>query len=67
MSTDALLAAALELPEAQRWEFVDRLLEALGPDDVGLSLDDPNLLLELERRFSDLEGAVSWEQLRDEA
>jgi hypothetical protein len=64
-TADALLAAALQLPETQRAMLVSRLLETLSPDSEGLSMDDENLVEELERRASDSSGAISWTELRD--
>lgn len=65
-SADALLAAALQLPESERAMLASRLLETLSPDSEGLSMDDENLVEELERRASDSSGAISWTKLRDE-
>jgi hypothetical protein len=37
------------------------------PDqDVTTCVDDPDLLVELERRFADPEGAIPWSELRAE-
>jgi hypothetical protein len=58
MQQNEILEAALRLPEPERIILITRLLETLPADDLGLSLDRPDLLEELERRFKDLEGAV---------
>jgi hypothetical protein len=66
VNSEAILAAALELPETERLTLVSRLLETMPVEDVGTSLDDERLVEELERRFADSEGAVPWSQLRAE-
>jgi hypothetical protein len=59
MQQNEILEAALRLSEPERIVLVTRLLETLPADELGgLSLDRPDLLEELERRFNDLEGAV---------
>jgi hypothetical protein len=64
--SDAVLDAALRLPDAARMSLACRLLESLPPDDGGLSMDDPELDAELDRRFADGEGTVSWSDLSAE-
>ena len=68
MPTDpqAILDAALQLPENERLAIVSRLLETLPPEDVTISLDDAQLAEELDRRFADSEGAVPWSDLKAE-
>jgi hypothetical protein len=63
MQQKEILEAALKLPEPERILLVARLLETLPADDLGLSLDRPDLLEELERRFHDLEGAIPLSEL----
>lgn len=65
-SRDEVLDAALQLPEGDRMLIVGRLLETLPDEPPGWSIDEPEFQAELERRSGDWEGAVSWEQLRDE-
>lgn len=62
----AILDAALRLPENERLVIVSRLLETLPPEDVTISLDDTRLAEELDRRFADSEGAVPWSDLKAE-
>lgn len=62
----SILDAALRLPENDRIEIVSRLLETLPPEDITISLDDPRLAEELDRRFADSEGAVPWSDLKAE-
>ena len=63
---ETILSAALSLPESERLALVSRLLESLPPDDLTVSLDDPRLAEELERRFADSAGAVPWSELKAE-
>jgi len=65
-TAEVILEAALKLPESERLVVVSRLLETLPADVPCLSLDDPSLEEELERRFNDREGSMSWSELRDE-
>ena len=65
-TSEMILDAALKLPASERMVVVSRLLETLPADVPGLSLDDPSLEVELERRFNDREGSMSWSELRDE-
>jgi hypothetical protein len=64
--TDAIFAAALELPEDQRLALVARLLQTVPDEPAGLSIDDPDLVEELKRRSADLDGATPWSQVRSE-
>jgi putative addiction module component (TIGR02574 family) len=65
-SRDDILDAALRLSEDDRMLIVGRLLETLPAELPGWSMDDPELEAELERRSGDWEGAIPWEQLREE-
>jgi hypothetical protein len=65
-STNVLFEAALQLPEEERLSLVSRILDTLPDHDVTTCVDDPDLLVELERRFADPEGAISWSELRAE-
>ena len=67
MSTaDSIFEAASKLPEPARLELALRLMDSLpGPPDL-LSLDDPNLLEELDRRFADDSGSIPWSVLKNE-
>ncbi len=68
MSSDpqAVLEAALQLSQEDRWALVSRLLESLPAEAPPLSIDAPDLIAELDRRFADPEGAVSWSELQAE-
>jgi putative addiction module component (TIGR02574 family) len=62
--TQAILDAALTLPEAERAELVDRLLETLPPEIEGFT--DEEFHAELERRQAEFEKdpsvAVPWDK-----
>ena len=60
-----ILEAALGLPEDDRFQLVTQLREPLPHDSLGVSLDAPDLLSELDRRFADLEDAVPLLKLCD--
>ena len=65
-STNVLFEAAMQLPEEERLSLVSRILDTMPDQDVTTCVDDPDLLVELERRFADPEGAVPWSELRAE-
>jgi putative addiction module component (TIGR02574 family) len=68
MSTQgqAILEAALTLPERDRLMLVERLLETLPPEAEEVT--DDELLAELERRSADFDRgcaeAIPWSELR---
>jgi putative addiction module component (TIGR02574 family) len=66
-NAEVLFEAALELPEDERLTLVSRILDTMPADSLTVSLDDPQLMDELERRFADSEGAIPWSELRAEA
>jgi len=68
MSTDAeaIFTAALALNDSERLDLAARLLDTISDDTGGLSLDDPGLLEELQRRSADTTGAIPWSKLREE-
>ena len=65
--TQAILDAALALPEAQRVLLTERLLESISPDDPE-DLSDEEFAAELQRRRQEVvEGKadlVPWSQLK---
>ena len=65
-SADTILEAALMLPEKDRITLASRLLESVPSDEVTISVDDPSLIGELDRRFADREGGIPWPDLRAE-
>ena len=66
LPAEAVLEAALGLPENERLTLASRLLETIPVDDSALSLDDDSLVEELDRRFADREGSIEWSALRAE-
>jgi putative addiction module component (TIGR02574 family) len=62
----AILDAALALPEAERAELVDRLLETLPPEHEGFSEEE--FVAELERRSADFDrgtaDGIPWSELK---
>jgi putative addiction module component (TIGR02574 family) len=60
----SLLESALKLSEDERFDLAHQLLESLPDDGAPLSLDDPNLVTELDRRWQARERAVSWDELQ---
>jgi hypothetical protein len=64
---DAIFEAALKLPESDRLILVSRLLETMPDEDSAISLDDPALVMELDRRFADRADSVPWSELRGES
>ena len=64
-TTLTLLEAVLKLPELERTEFAMRVLESLPPDD-GLTMDDEDLIEQLDERRKDTSGSISWTELRAE-
>ena len=69
MQTDPqdILDAAMQLPEADRLALVSRLMETLPPEGITVSLDDPDLASELDRRFAENDKGVDWSQLKAES
>lgn len=65
-TADSIFEAALGLPEGDRLNLAHRLLDTLPPEPDLLSLDDPNLIEELDRRAADDSGAIPWSQLKNE-
>ena len=54
------------LSETDRLTLVTRLLETMPNEVVGLSLDDPHLIEELDRRSNDRAGAIDWSDLKSQ-
>jgi len=68
VSPSKVIQAALALPEKDRIELVERLLETLGPETNGV--DDPAFSQELERRSKEVDSGraetIPWSQLKNE-
>lgn len=65
LTPDSLFEVALNLSEGERLELAYRLLDTLPPEPELRSLDDLNLLEELERRVADDAGSLPWSEIRD--
>jgi hypothetical protein len=66
LSADSIIEAAMLLPEDERATIALRLLETMPDEDVTLSIDDPTLVEELDRRFADGAKLIPWSELRAE-
>jgi hypothetical protein len=64
LTPDAILEAAMNLPENERLDLAARLLDSVPPGI--LSIDDPDLIAELDRRATDDSGAIPWSELKKE-
>jgi putative addiction module component (TIGR02574 family) len=68
MTQQAIIEAALALPESERMALVTPLLESLGSETDGL--DEDAFVRELRRRTAEIDqgtaGLVSWDELRKE-
>ncbi|HEV3342778.1 MAG TPA: addiction module protein [Pirellulales bacterium] len=66
--TQAIVEAALALPEADRALVVERLLESLPPENDSDDLDDDAFFAELERRSlefaSDPSAGIPWSEVK---
>ena len=63
ITPDSILEAALSLPEKERLDLAARLLDTIPPGMT--SIDDPELIAELDRRFNDGSPTVPWSDVRD--
>ena len=63
LDSESIINAALQLPEAERFLIISRLLESTPKPPGFISVDDPELEAELDRRFADQDGAVPWSKL----
>jgi hypothetical protein len=64
LTPDAILEAAMNLPEGERLDLAVRLLDTVPPGIM--SIDDPGLIAELDRRSADDSGAIPWSDLKNE-
>ncbi len=57
LTPEAIFEAVSQLSEGERLTVISRLLEMVPADDIAMSLDDPTIAEELDRRFADPRGA----------
>jgi hypothetical protein len=60
---EAILSAALSLPEAERFRVLDGILQSLPAPGLWHE-DDPEFAEELERRSQDGSPGIPWEDVR---
>jgi putative addiction module component (TIGR02574 family) len=66
LDSESIFNAALELSDDQRMALVLRLMDTI-PDQGGTtSLNDAELVREIERRFADQAESIPWSELRAE-
>jgi hypothetical protein len=63
LTSEAILEAALKLPESERLDIAARLLDTVPPGLM--SEDDPDFIAELDRRFNDGTPGIPWSEIRD--
>jgi hypothetical protein len=65
LTPDSIFEAALSLPEGDRLDLAHKLLDTLPPEPELLSIDDPNLIEELDRRAADDSESIPWSELKN--
>lgn len=63
LSSESIFEAALQLPESDRLELATRLLDTVPPETM--SIDDPEFIVELDRRLSDGSPTIPWSEIRN--
>ena len=63
LTPESILEAALKLPENERLDLAARLLDTVPPEIM--SVDDPEFIDELDRRFNDGSPTIPWPEIRD--
>jgi hypothetical protein len=63
LTPNAIFAAAMAVPKSERLDLASRLLDTVPPN--ALSIDDPDFIEELDRRFNDGAPTVPWTEVRD--
>jgi putative addiction module component (TIGR02574 family) len=64
--SEEIFDAALELSDDEKMALVGRLMETIPVENLSISLDDPELASELQRRIADSSGVIPWPELRAE-
>lgn len=65
-NAERLFDAAMQPSADERVALIGRLLETTPDQTIGLPADDAGLLQELDRRYADSAGAVTWVELNAE-
>lgn len=65
-NAERLFDAAMQLSTDERVALIGRLLETTPNQVIGLPPDDAGLLEELDCRYADSAGVVSWVELKAE-
>lgn len=65
-NAESVLEAALRLPPGEQQALLSRLLQSVPAESVTLGVEDDNLEAELDIRFADRDGGISWQDLRAE-
>ena len=63
LTPESIYEAALTLPDAERLELATRLMDTVPPEIM--SIDDPEFIAELDRRFNDGSPTIPWSEIRD--
>lgn len=66
MSRAEILKAALELPETDRMLLAQELMDTIPEESALWSIEDRELLDELDRRLNDGTPGIPWEVVREE-
>lgn len=60
-----IVSAAIQLSEEERLSIVSQLLDSMGDDEHLPSIQDEDLIEEMQRRRSDTADSIPWSELRD--
>jgi putative addiction module component (TIGR02574 family) len=63
LTPDSIFEAALNLPDCDRLALATRLLDTVPPEIM--SIDDPEFIAELDRRFNDGSPTIPWSEVRE--
>jgi putative addiction module component (TIGR02574 family) len=63
LTPDTIFEAALNLPDSERLALATRLLDTVPPEIM--SIDEPEFIAELDRRFNDGSPTIPWSEIRD--
>jgi hypothetical protein len=66
-TAQSILAAALSLPESDRWEIIERLLAAETPPDNYEGMTEEEFQAEMKRRCEDTDPGIPWAEVKAQA